>query len=276
MKFSLWDIVKDRCPKIKVVDIGAMDSNDENCPCRKLLRINACEIIGFEPDEKECEKLNQSGNGRFLPYIIGDGDRHIFRICNQSMTSSLYEPNTALLEKFQYLEELTRVIKRQEVSTKRLDDIEQLKNADYLKIDTQGAEFEILSGAKELLKDVVAVHTEVIFLPLYIDQPRFAQVDSLLQDNGFLFHNFYGAGGRVFKPLVVDKNYSKPLNQILWADAIYIRNFMDYGSMPPQKLLKLAVILHEIYGSYDLVNYALTEYDKQSKTGLSNQYLQLL
>lgn len=274
MKFSLWDIVKDECPKIKVVDIGAMDTGDKNCPCYKLSQINACEIIGFEPDKKECRKLNQSGDGRYLPYIIGNGDKRTFRTCNYNMTSSLYEPNTALVEKFQNLEELMRVVDRREVTTKRLDNISEVKDADYLKIDTQGADFDVLTGAKELLKNVVAVHTEALLVPLYVDAPLFAQVDVLLQSSDFLFHSFYGAGGRAFKPLIVGNNISTPIRQILWADVIYIRNFMNYGSIPPQKLLKLAVILHEVYGSYDLAHYALAEYDKQSGTELANQYRQ--
>jgi len=270
---KLWDVVKDRCPKIKVIDVGAMDVGEKDCPCRKLSQINACEIIGFEPDEKECDKLNQTGNGQYLPYIIGDGGKHTFRTCNYNMTSSLHEPNTALLEKFRCLEELTRVVNRREVSTKRLDDISQIKDADFLKIDVQGAVAEVLSGAKNTLKDVVAVHTEVIFVPMYIGQSRLGQVDNLLQDSDFLFHCFYGVGGRAFKPFIVDGKIDSPLRQLLWADAVYIRNFMNYDSVSPQKLLKLAVILHEVYGSYDLAHYVLAEYDRQSKTDLSKQYL---
>lgn len=274
MKFSLWDTVKDRCSKIKTIDVGAMALGDKNCPCHKLSQINACEIVGFEPDEKECEKLNQSGSGQYLPYVIGTGDKRTFRTCNFNMTSSLYEPNTALVEKFQNLEELMRVVDRQEVTTKRLDDISEVEGADYLKIDAEGAELDILSGAPELLKDIVVIHAEVIFVPIRIDIPMFAALDSLLQASDFLFHSFYGFGGRTFKPLVVDDNLAKPLRQILWGDAIYVRDFMNYGSMAPEKLLKLAVILHEVYGSYDLAHYALAEYDKQSGTELSDQYRQ--
>lgn len=272
MSFSLWDVVKDRCPKVKVVDVGAMDLGQKNCPCYKLSQIDACEIIGFEPDEKECEKLNQSNKGEYLSYVIGRGDKRTFRTCNHNMTSSFYEPNTALVEKFQNLEELMKVVDRQEVTTRRLDDIDEVKGADFLKMDAEGAEFDILTGAAELLKDVVAIHTEVIMLPLRLDSPLFAQTDALLQGSDFLFHTFYGISGRAFKPLVVRNDLSVPLKQMLWGDAVYARNFMNYGSLAPDKLLKLAVILHEAYGSYDLAHYALAEYDKQTGTDLSGQY----
>lgn len=274
MKFSLWDVVKDKCPKIKIVDIGAMDLGHKNCPCYRLSKIDACEIIGFEPDEEECEKLNESGKGLYLPHIIGCGDERVFRTCNFNMTSSLYEPNTAFVDKFQSLGELMQVISRQKVTTKRLDDISEVKGADFLKMDTEGAEFDVLTGAKELLKDVMVIHTEVVLTPLRVDAPLFAQVDSLLQGSDFLFHTFAGVAGRTLKPLSIGDDFSASLNQVLWVDAVYTRNFMNYGSLPPEKLLKLAVIMHEAYGSYDLVHYALTEYDKQSGTKLSAQYRQ--
>ena len=66
------------------------------------------------------------------------------------------------------------------------------------------------------------------------------------------------------------------LRQALWSDAIYIRNFLNYDQMPPGKLLKLAVILHDVYGYYDLVHYILRHYDKHTAGKWAEQYLQLL
>jgi len=124
----------------------------------------------------------------------------------------------------------------------------------------------------------MVIHTEVEFVQLYIDQPLFAEVDQLLRKNGFLFHQFYHNMmlGRTFKPLIVNNNINQPLSQTLWSDAIYVKNFLHYDQTPPEKLLKLAVILHNVYGSYDLVHHILRHYDKHTSNKWAEHYLRLL
>lgn len=60
---------------------------------------------------------------RFLPWALGDGSRGQFRRCSAAMTSSMLEPNIPLLRRFVQLEEVTTVVERSEVLTKRLDDL---------------------------------------------------------------------------------------------------------------------------------------------------------
>jgi FkbM family methyltransferase len=65
---------------------------------------------------------------------------------------------------------------------------------DYVSIDTQGSEFEIISGAsEELFTDTVAVRTELSFVPLYQGQKLAEEVMALLRGRGFFpasFENF--------------------------------------------------------------------------------------
>ncbi|MFA5238949.1 MAG: FkbM family methyltransferase [Phycisphaerae bacterium] len=278
--FSLWDIVSHDGDPIKIIDVGAMIIDNKPADYHALLKPGVSKVVGFEPNEEECRKLNQSHSDDclFLPYFIGSGSEHNFNMCNYNMTSSLYEPNIKLLEKFHTMSELNQVVERTTVRTKRLDDIEEVGGADYLKIDVQGAEVDVFEGAANLLAEIMIVHTEVEFIPLYIDQPLFAEVDQALRKSGFLFHKFHrhGMAGRAFKPLIINNDINRPLSQILWADAIYVKNFMDYDNMPAEKLLKLAVIMHDVYGSYDLVHYILQHYDKKTKNKYAPQYLSLL
>jgi FkbM family methyltransferase len=276
--FSLWNFLGQKCEPIKIIDVGAMMIGNKPPDYHALLKPGVSKVVGFEPDKKECQKVNQScpGDCSFLPYYIGDGTERTFNLCNFNMTSSLYEPNTNLLEKFQNLSELHQVVERSTVSTKRLDDIDEVQNADYLKIDVQGAEVDVFNGAEDLLLDIMIIHTEVEFVPLYINQPLFAEVDQTLRKYGFLFHKFHGLAGRTFKPLIVNNNKNQPLGQVLWSDVIYVKNFLHYDQTPPEKLLKLAVILHDVYGSYDIVHYILQQYDKHISGKCAEQYLQLL
>ncbi|MFO0995592.1 MAG: FkbM family methyltransferase [Alphaproteobacteria bacterium] len=267
-----------RKPTIKVIDLGAMSLGGEGVPYRRLVAQGACEVIGFEPVEKECEKLNaQAGpKHRFLPYAVGDGKRGVFRVCKFPMTSSLFEPNTALLDKFHLLADVTTVVSREDIETRRLDDIPEATGADYVKADVQGAEVMVFDGGVRTLETVTVVHTEVEFIPLYKDQPLFAEVDQALRRQGFLFHKFMGTVSRALKPLLVKGNPNAPLSQVLWGDAIYVKDFTAFDRLEPERLLKLAIILHEVYQSFDLAALALQHHDKATGGQLCASYLQRL
>ena len=145
----------------------------------------------------------------------------------------MFEPNEALADKFQNLGELLRVVGTRTLETRRLDDFAETTGADFLKIDVQGGELLVLQGAVERLRDVLVVHTEVEFLPLYKNQPLFADIDSLLRDQGFAFHTMIPFG-RTFKPMVVNNDGSAWVRQILWADAVYVRDFMAFAELAPE------------------------------------------
>ena len=278
--FSLWDVLEHQSGPIKIVDVGAMAIGTGQPDYHALLKPGVSKLIGFEPNEQECRKLNQSCNDdcSFLPYFIGDGRTRTFNLCSYSATSSLYEPDISLLEKFQNMAELHQILESCDIVTRRLDDICEVQEADYLKIDVQGAEVDVFKGAENLLSEIMVIHTEVEFIPLYKDQPLFADVDTILRKNGFLFHRFnkHAMAGRRFKPIIVKNNVNIPLSQVLWADAIYVKNFMHLDQMSPGKLLKLAVILHDVYESHDFVYYVLSEYDKQTSSECAEGYLEIL
>ncbi len=264
-------------PPIKIVDIGAMSLGEGEDPYSPLLAALPCELIGFEPVEAEFAKLQQtkSPNTRFLPFFIGDGSIRTFHECNASMTSSLFEPNTALLEKFQNLEELVRVVRTEQVQTKRLDDIPEVSGTDFLKVDVQGAEMLVFQGGVNMLKDVLVIHTEVEFVELYKGQCLFSDVDPFLRGLGFQLHKLTQAG-RAIKPLIVNGDVNAPMSQLLWGDAIYVRNFMAFSELEPPALLKLAAILHENYHSFDLAALALEAHDQRLGTQLQPAYIERL
>jgi FkbM family methyltransferase len=264
-------------PRVKIVDVGAMSIGEGHEPYSKLMKALPCDVIGFEPIAGECDRLARMGHEghSYLPYFIGDGAQHTFHECNFPMTSSLFEPNTPLLAKFQGLENLVRVVKTYPVETRRLDDVAETAGVDFLKIDVQGGEMLVLRGAPERLKSALVVHTEVEFVPLYKDQPLFGDIDIYLRAQGFLLHRMTYTG-RAFKPLISNNDVNASGSQWLWADAIYVRDFMTFETIPPVGLLKLAAILHENYSSIDLAAVALEAHDRMTGSGLHKDYLQML
>jgi len=82
--------------------------------------------------------------------------------------------------------------------------------------------------------------------------------------------------GRTFKPVLFNNNIHTMINQLIWADAVYVRDFMAFMDLSTESLLKLVVILHENYQSFDLAALALEAYDKQTGSALQVAYLKRL
>lgn len=275
--FSITSILQDP-PAIKIVDVGAMSLGDEKDPYFRLMQSVPCTVIGFEPVAAECEKLNRAARPgcSYLPHAVGDGSEQVFHECNAPMTSSLLEPNDELLAMFHQLQDVTRVVERRRVRTVRLDDIAAAKGTDYLKVDVQGGELMVLQGASALLRDVLVLHIEIEFLPMYKGQPLFSDIDLHLRGRGFLLHKIAATKGASFKLPGIDVELSGTVNQMMWGEAVYVRDFTKLGELSAAALLKLAVILHENYGASDLAAVVLEAHDRKSGAGLTDAYLQCL
>lgn len=241
-----------------VVDVGAATHGSLTEPYAPLLLAGVCEVIGFEPDQPECERVRQlyASRGwpaRFHPVFVGDGAVRPFHITNWGQTASLYPPNEELLGRYENLLSLTSLQKVIEVQTHRLDDL--VEECDFLKMDVQGAELDVLRNARSILKRALIVWLEVEFLPLYRGQPLFSDVDAFLRQQGFQFLAFDYFGTRRLQVTSTSGRANTRIQQ-LWADAIYIADPELWSKLETPRLCKLAVCL-ELIGAYDHVEKVL-------------------
>jgi FkbM family methyltransferase len=261
--------------KIKVVDIGAnpIDGKPSYAP---LLQTGTAHVVGFEPQPDALAKLNlQKGpHETYLPVVVGDGKTQTVHFCAASGMTSLFQPNAKLLDLFHGFPEWARVIKTEEVMTRRLDDLPEAAGFDLLKIDIQGAELMVMQNAVASLQNALFIQTEVEFVPLYVDQPLASDVDQFLRQHGFVLHRFDHPVSRVIKPLLLNNDIYAGLSQLLWADALYVRDFTRLDALTGDQLLRLALILNDCYNSFDLVVHLLSEYDKRIGTHYSQIYQQ--
>jgi FkbM family methyltransferase len=278
-KSSLCALLGELAPAIRIVDIGALWLGDGAVAYDPLLATGRASVIGFEPIPDECDSLNrrfQQQQHVYLPYAIGDGEKHLFHRCNFGMTSSLFEPDLDWMNLFHDLPGYCQVTSVQEIDTHRLDDVKEVSGADYLKIDVQGAELDVLKGAARVLKDVLVVQTEVEFVPIYRGQPLFSDIDSFLRAQGFMFHRFVTMEGRTLASPAPSGEAFARWRQVLWSDAVYIRPILGWNDLAAESLLRLAVILHEMYGSFDFSARLLQLYDDRSGTDYCPQYIRMV
>jgi FkbM family methyltransferase len=262
--------------QINILDIGAAFT--EKPPYQSLVDAGRGRIFGFEPDVQACEQLNRKyGNPhRFFPFFVGNGRQATFHETNWAPTGSLYEPNTPLLEKFQNLAEVTTPVATHAVKTTRLDDVAEIVEIDFIKIDAQGSELAIFEHASRALSSTMLIQTEVLFVELYRGQPMFADVDIFLRANGFQFHTLNGFAGRVFKPLVLNGDVNSALRQALWSDALYVRDWMRLQELSETKLRNYAILAHDVVRSYDLAHLVLSALDNKTGRGFAADYLKRL
>ena len=264
---------------LKIVDIGANPLIDTHPPYKPLLERGA-ELVGFEPNAEGLDELNKQ-KGRhetYLPHAVGDGKRHPLHFCRAQGMTSLLKPNPNTLKLFYGLPRWGEVLSVEEVETVRLDDIPETAGANLLKMDIQGAELMVLQHAEKRLRELLVIQVEVEFMPLYQNQPLFTDIDLFLRQRGFMFHRFFPTVSRVIQPFVpVDThNAIAGMSQLLWADALFIRDFTKLDRFTNPDLLNMAAILHDCYQSYDLVLHLLTEYQQRTSQKIGTLYYKKL
>jgi FkbM family methyltransferase len=254
----LWDLLTPQ-RLTGVVDIGA-NPIDSDPPYRQMLRDGLCRVTGFEPQPEALASLleHKGPDEQYLPYVVGDGDPHVLKVCQESGMTSLLEPDPAALALFGSMRASGEVVERVPVQTRRLDDIEEIEILDLLKIDVQGGELAVFRGGREKLARAVVIQTEVSFVTLYRDQPGFGEIDVELRSQGFVPHCFaLGAHGRPVKrwpiaPVLVNQTPQWAMNQLLEADLVYVRDIGHLELLNDEQVKHLALIAHHCYGSYDL------------------------
>ena len=229
---------------IKVVDVGA-SAIDGPAPYTPLRAgPGGAAIVGFEPNRQALADLARRAppSDRYLPHAVGDGRRRTLHYCRALGMTSLLQPNPEVLALFGGFPEWGQVVETERIDTVRLDDVPETAGLDVLKLDVQGAELMVLQNARRRLGEALVIHTEVEFLPMYQDQPLFAEIEQYLRRQGFLFHCFAGLAPRAVQPLQVANDQYGGLNQLLWADAVFIRSFVDMAKFAPERLLRMATI----------------------------------
>jgi FkbM family methyltransferase len=262
-----------------VVDIGA-NPIEGAPPYKPLMDERLCRVTGFEPQASAIAELNRrkGPDESYLPYAVGDGEAHTLNLCAYSGWTSIFEPSADALEVFSFFKNNARVVSRTRIQTRRLDDLAEIDDIDFLKIDIQGGELSVFVHGREKLKNAVAIQTELQFVNLYEKQPCFGEVDLELRAQGFIPHAFAAIKKWPISPLQFGGDPTRALNQLLEADLVYVRDFVHPAAMSDDQLKHLCLIAHACYASFDLAGrcIALLESRNALQTGTLQRYLEML
>ena len=254
--------------QVTLIDIGAAGEIEPRWKYYSYL----IKYFGFEPDARSNDTLNNAEKAfldyKIFPTALSETNKDSeFYLCKKPEVSSLYKPNTKLLENFPDSERFD-IISKRTLKTVSLDSY-NIENSDFIKIDVQGSELNILKGANKTLENTFGLELEIEFLEIYKDQPLFGEVCKKLSEKGFQFIDFVNLTRW-------ERKEHNSFGQCIFGDALFLKNpeILDIKNMNISKICTYFTIL-VIYKRYDLVDLTLEMLDEKIKASFINFELAL-
>jgi FkbM family methyltransferase len=245
-----------KCP-LTLVDVGARGELD---PPWDEIPPSALQVVGFEPDRAECTRLSaaSASNMRFLPVALWSGDGEVdVHIAATPTCSSVHPPNQEVLRQFDNVHVAPRATKETvRYPATSLDSILAREHlpCDFLKIDTQGAEGEIVCGAASTLRHrALGALIETWSTEIHQGQQLTGSVMTRMHELGFQLFDINVAAAWRRRPTSIVPLSGKP--QIVGLDLLFLRDPRStHQSGDAEVRMLKAAALAEVFGFPD---YAL-------------------
>ena len=243
--------------KISFLDVGA---SIQIIPRWKRLDKKNLQYILFEPNENEIKKLNKNKNF-YLDYKIyktalsNKNSKLTLNITKGIYQSSILKPNFKFINQFLNPSRY-KIVKREQIFAKRLDSL-KISNSDFIKVDTQGYNYEVLQGSQGILKNTIGVETEAEFTQIYQRQKLFGHISEILNKNNFDFIDFL-----TLKRW--NRNNLDNYGQCTFGNALFLKKPEYVFNLSKDKIIKYIAIC-TLYNKFDLIDHIL-ESKKFNKT----------
>lgn len=232
--------------KVYLIDIGAAGDIEP----RWRLISRHLKYLGFEPDTRSKDILKNRENDckeySIISKAIWDFNGQIsINLCLKPEVSSFYEPNIEFLCNFPNSERFD-VIGKEVFECVTLDSL-NLSDPDFLKIDIQGGELQVLKGSPNLLESCFGVEVEIEFLHMYEKQPLFGDVCEFMSENGFQFYDFVNL-------CRWERDFYRGIGQLVFGDALFLKSPEYFlGSQPSKSKIASYLAALLLYERYDLI-----------------------
>jgi len=194
------------------LDVGASWGVD-NALVRRLCQSKKMRVVGFEPDPQEYAKL-RAACPEDLYFECGLGDEDIerkFYNCASSANSSFLEPD---LEAFSvpFRREQFHVVSTPQMAMRRVDSLireGKMPAPDFVKIDAQGFEFNVLKGFGQELGRALGFRIETQLRPMYKGQAMFPEIYNLMRSRGFILRDIRPMWPDLYEVVEVEVYFSQ-------------------------------------------------------------------
>jgi len=226
---SVWQELRQR--PLGFIDIGARGNVHE--VVEPIASLTA--VLGFEPDKQACNDILKNLDGaspwakiQIQPVAVADCDGVVdLQLMAVPTNHSLRKTNLDFVNRYRMAK--FRHVGATPVVAAKLDTVLSSIRSDdvywgeFIKIDTQGTEFEIFCGAEQTLsKHTVALLAEVSFFEIYSGQKLFSEIEQKLRGLGFSFYGFISPHHRSLRQL--DKKIHIGAERLMQADAVFLRD----------------------------------------------------
>ena len=245
-----------------LLDIGAANgvSGRWNIISEKINKILV------EPHKQSAEKLKKQGIKVLESVLHNDKKKIKFYNTRKPECSSFFKPNFDHLKKFLDKERF-EIISEDIFDAKSLDsEIVNFAPPNFIKIDTEGSELEILKGSSKTLLNVFGLEVECSFNQLRVDQPLFEEIKIYLEKLDFIFIDFVSM-------IRWEKDNFSFFGQPQITDALFLKNEeiiisnFKKNEISIDDLLNYFIIL-VAYERVDILSYVY------KKSGLSLKYIE--
>lgn len=269
--------VLDEKERFVIIDAGAREV--ERDPRWRPFPSERLEFVGFEPDKDEAARLNSIANKEGLRRhfvaagLWGKSGTIEFEHNNIGGGSSFLPQNRKVTDRWKFenpretsfARDIFFPVRREPMAVINLTDWAKeakIGGIDFLKLNVQGGEEEILLGAGSLLDGVLGILVEVAFVESYCDRPMFADIDVLLRERGFVFFDLLAHHyiGRATSPIAAQhltiasgklSQLVSEWGQLIEGHALYLRDPIGgIGQLNFVRTIKLAA-LAEAYGQVE-------------------------
>ncbi|AOU99395.1 hypothetical protein BI364_16985 [Acidihalobacter yilgarnensis] len=184
---ALFDLLDIRC----VLDVGANKGQYRDFLRRRVGYEGL--ILSFEPVHELASALStrarEDEQWEVFEFALGEADtEQTLNVMATSVFSSFLEPDHSVVQDFAADNVLDH---KENVGVKRLDTFmaemsgtREFGNT-YLKMDTQGYDLNVLRGARESLRNIRALQSEVSVLGIYTGMPGYMESIEAIRESGF-------------------------------------------------------------------------------------------
>lgn len=241
--------------KIIALDVGAQGGFNSDCFFPKKYN-NFFEEILIEPIKSESEKLDKK------KYVFNKGlwnkkeKKKLYILDKRLGSSSMYEPNQESFDVHNIKSkdyanyDVTRTLEIECDSLNNLLRENNIQDLDYLKIDTQGAELEILKGIGEYKPMLIRV--EMHIFTMYKNVPGWHKLLTFLYDLNYISIDWKDIGDHNTRiPAEMDMifipnfNNTNGKNLILNSKEKFISLMLIFGQLNLLKIILKKINLNE-------------------------------